>query len=188
MPPDHIPNLPDVPHAYAMPSEADLEDAKIRACDGMRAYGTKVYACRLSGIGRVRLNELIKSDPHFKRMLWSAKQEGLDELETAMRLRGSLPRGDLAGIFILKHNRERYREVQRVELTGRDGAPVAYVDAKEELLRRVQAALSRGALDVKALGAGGGRNLALERGQEAEKVRAQVTKVDGDKGVRGLRK
>ena len=152
----------------------------------MRRFSTKVYACRFSGYGRIALNDLLKSDTDFRKMMWAAKQEGLDELETAMQLRGSLPRGDLAGIFILKHNRERYREVQRVELTGRDGAPVAYVDAKEELLRRVQQALTRGAVEVKAVGES--RNLQLERGHDAEAVRKQITKANGDEKVRRSRK
>lgn len=182
MPTSHIDGVPDVPHYRAVP--ADLEAAKVLACEGMRAYGTKVYACRLSGMGRATLNDLLKSDPEFKRALWLAKQEGLDELETAMRLRGSLPRGDLAGIFILKHNRERYREVQRVELTGKDGAPVAYTDAKAELLQRILSAEKRGAIDV---GVVGGRNLALESGEAKESLRAQVRKASGST-VKGSRR
>jgi hypothetical protein len=113
-----------------------------------------------------------------------AKQELLDVLETAMIARGMQPRGDLAGIFITKHNRKRYLEVQRVELTGRDGAPVTYLDAKEELLRRIAAVEQRGAIPVEAVA--GSHRPQLLGGSDAEKV--QIHKVDGVAKVKGSRR
>lgn len=170
-------SMPPVPEHRAMPK--DLEAAKLLACDGMRRFGTKVYACRASGIGRSALNDLLKTDEDFRRALWAAKQELYDELETAMTLRGCLPRGDLAGIFVLKHSRKKYREVQRVELTGRDGAPVAYTDAKAELLQRISAHVARSATVVEVAGVGGGRP------QLVADVSDRVKRKDGGKGSAG---
>lgn len=47
-------------------------------------------------------------------------------------------RDTLAGIVLLKNNTKRYREVSRVELSGRDGGPILTLDAKEELIRRLE--------------------------------------------------
>lgn len=177
-----------VPHHLELPAE--LEPAKMLACEGMRRTGTKIYASKMSGIGRSALNDLLKSDPEFRRAMWAARQELYDQLETAMIRRGMLPRGDLAGIFITKHNRRRYHEVQRVELTGKDGAPVAYVDAKEELLRRIAAAQSRGAIDVEAVaaGSGGSRGPALVGGSQSEQVKASVRKSGDSSKLRSSRR
>lgn len=127
--------LPPVPTHTHRPK--DMVAAKIKACEGMRRFGTIVYASRFSQIGRSAVYEEMKADPVFHAGLRRAKAEWLDELETAMGLRGMLPRGDLAGIFILKHNRSRYKEIQRVELSGSGGGPVQYMDVKTELLRRL---------------------------------------------------
>lgn len=188
-----------IPDTFACP--ADIKKAMPLAIEGMRRHGVLSEACRGSGIGRSTLYKMMREMPDFKKQMKHAHQENLDELERAMRERAKHPRGDLAGIFILKHNREKYREVQRVELTGKDGAPVAYTDAKSELLQRLAAVQKRGAIDVQAVGSGGagggnlgevglsgaGRNLQIERGQHAEKVRQQITKV-GEGKVKNSRK
>lgn len=137
LPVDAKTGLPPVPDARAMPP--DIEHAKTRAYDGMRRYGTKVYASRFSGIGRLALNQLLKDDAEFRIKLIAARQELYDQLETAMALRGMEPKGDLAGIFILKHSRNKFREgPTRVELSGAGGGPVQVTDTvRAELLDQV---------------------------------------------------
>jgi len=79
-----------------------------------------------------------------------ARNEYYDELERCMAERGHLPRGDLAGIFILKHRRKAFSEVQRIELTGSGGGPVQYTDTvKAELLARLMTVKQRAGLDGK---------------------------------------
>ena len=47
----------------------------------------------------------------------------------------------------------RYREIQRVELTGKGGGPVAYTEAKQELLRRLESIALKGqAVDAVVVG------------------------------------
>ncbi len=76
--------------------------------------------------------------------------------------------------------------IQRVELTGKDGAPVAYSDAKQELLQRVQAVLARGAQDVQVVSGGKGPALVETPG---ERVAKSITRADaGSTSLRGLRK
>lgn len=140
--------LPPVPEHTATPR--DLAAAIPKAYDGVRRFGTKVYACRLSGIGRTVLNRMLKEDAVFRQGFKSAREEFYDTLETAMSLRGFVPRGDLPGIFILKHRRKAFSEVQRIELTGQGGGPVTYTDTvKAELLARLVTVKQRAGLEGK---------------------------------------
>lgn len=156
-----------LPDTYARPLERYIPQAKLAAIDAMRRHGVIAEACRASGIGRSVLYELMKSDPDFRLRMQHARQERFDELERAMIERGGYFKGDLAGIFALKHNRKRYREVSRVELTGKEGGPVAYVDAKAELLRRLEQIAARSA-PAQLAGSGGSRGPELVTDGEVE--------------------
>lgn len=140
----------DLPDTFSRP--VDLEAAKIRAVVAMREHGVISEASRASRIGRRVMFDLLKSDKEFRQRIRDAKSECLDDLERAMMERGKYAKGDLAGIFVMKHSRPRFADgPTRVELTGKDGGPVLHADAKEELGRRLDklaAALQGDAIDV----------------------------------------
>jgi hypothetical protein len=142
--------LREIPDTYHRP--ADLDAAKRRAIRAMREHGVLAEASRAGPIGRRVMYQLMKEDPAFRQQIRDAKSECLDDLERAMIARGKYSKGDLAGIFVMKHNRPRYADgPTRIELTGKDGGPVLHADAKEELGRRLDklaAALQGDALDV----------------------------------------
>ena len=136
----------------------DLPTAKGLAIEAMRIHGVFVEACRWSGIGRSILYRELRGDPEFRRAMAHAKRDCLEDLERAMLERGKYWRGDLAGIYYLKNNHPRYREVSRIELTGKDGGPLQYEAAKEELGRRLEklhAALQESAQDAQLVGSRG---------------------------------
>jgi hypothetical protein len=115
-----------------------LELAKAKAVEAMTEWGVLVEASRASGIGRNRLIAHMRTDPLFKERMRAAVKNNNERIEREMRRRGMLAKGELAGIFVMKHNIPKYREVQRVELTGKGGGPVGYVDMKAELLKKLE--------------------------------------------------
>lgn len=149
---------PRIPFADADVSAAKLPAAKNLAVHAMQEWGVKVEASRASGLGRDRLNAHMKADPVFRRRMLVAQRNCIERIEREMIRRGMLARGELAAIYVTKHNIPKYREIQRVELTGKGGAPVAYVDAKAELLRRLEQLVMRQKLaeqpDAAVVGAG----------------------------------
>jgi len=129
----------EVPFADATLPEKEIPAAKSRAVKAMFSWGVLVESSRASRLGRYTLNKLMKADPEFRSRMSGAKRNCMERVEREMIRRGMLSRGELAAIYITKHNIPKYQEIQRVELTGKNGAPVAYVDAKAELLRRLEA-------------------------------------------------
>lgn len=130
-------------------------------------------AAQSVGIGRRTFYDWMVSDLEFRaevkraRKIWRSSL--VPEVEEGMRERAA-SKDTLAGIFILKHNTKRYREVSRVQLTGADGGPILTLDAKEELIRRLEKMLER-ANEKPILTAGG----------------SEVREVAGSEGSKGLR-
>lgn len=133
-----------VPFADETVPDSELPAAKDRAVRAMFDWGVLVEASRESGLGRYVLTRHMKSDEVFRLRMQGAKRNCMERVEREMIRRGMIPRGELAAIYVTKHNIPKYREIQRVELTGRGGAPVAYIDAKAELLRRLEAIALKG--------------------------------------------
>lgn len=131
-------NWEPIPFADADVPPGKLEHAKKLAIDAMAEWGVYVEASRASRIGRNKLQEYMRADPAFKLRMRGAKKNNDERIEREMRRRAQLPKGELAAIFVMKHNIRRYREVQRLELTGAGGGPVTYADIKSELLKRVE--------------------------------------------------
>lgn len=136
-----VPQEPFPPHPRDKVPEKDLLQAKVQAIEAMQEFGVLVEASRASGMGRSQICYWVRkesTDPDFQLAMRQARRECQERLEGAFIARGRQRGGDLAGIFYLKHNRERYREIQRVELTGKDGSPLQALDAaKAELLLRL---------------------------------------------------
>lgn len=131
-------DLPPCPLPGDKLPESRVEASKPRAIAAMHEFGVLVEACRASGMGRWQLQRVAKADPEFHRALQSARKECFERLEREMIRRGQFKGGDLAGIFTLKHNVGKYREITRLELTGKDGAPFnALESAKAEILTRL---------------------------------------------------
>ena len=127
-----------VPFGDATVPEKELEAAKSRAVEAMTEWGVLVESSRASGLGRDVLYRMMRADEVFRLRMRVAKRNCMERIEREMIRRGQLKGGDLAGIFVTKHNIPKYREIQRVELTGKGGGPVGYVDVKGELLKRLE--------------------------------------------------
>lgn len=128
--PDHM-----VPQAKAIVLE--------QICD----HGHVTRACVAAGVGRRTFyGWLHEPDGVFKkeyieaRRVWRASMIG--DVEGAFSERAQY-RDTLAGIFLLKHNTKRYREVSRLELTGKDGGPIVTADARDKLIERLDKLLDR---------------------------------------------
>ena len=119
-------------------TDAELPAAKLRAIDAMGEWGVMVEASRASGIGRYNLYQLMKVDDVFRRRMLHARKNCIERIEREMIRRGQTKGGELAGIYVTKHNIPRYREIQRVELSGKGGGPVLHADVKSELLKRLE--------------------------------------------------
>jgi hypothetical protein len=164
-----------LPFGDATVPDRELPAAKDRAVHAMGEWGVLVESSRESGLGRWVLQRLMKSDETFRLRMVHAKRNCMERIEREMIRRGQLKGGDLAGIFVTKHNIPKYREVQRVELTGKGGGPVGYVDMKAELLKRIESiALKQNAGQI-AVGEKGPR--LLKGGSDAEGVKG-VRKVE----------
>lgn len=150
--------LPDddwkqIPFADADVPSGELQSAKDAAVMAMQQWGVLVEASRESGIGRDRLKHYLRTDDLFKQRMRAAKVNNDEKIERELRRRGQIKGGELAGIYITKHNIKKYREIQRLELTGRGGGPVAYTEAKAELLKRLESlALKSQATDAIVVG------------------------------------
>ncbi len=174
-----------LPATYTRPD--NMISAKAKAIDGMREHGVIAEACRASRIGRQVLLEEMKTDAAFRRAMKHAHAECMDELERAMIERGRYSRGDLAGIFVLKHNRLKYREDKiSVEHTGKDGGPILHAEVKDELLRRLDKLADAMATDAVVVGSKRGPALVSE-GDGARRVKRVAGSTGSDKPKRGVR-
>jgi hypothetical protein len=170
-----------VPFADADVSARELPRAKELAIKAFSEWGVLVEASRASRIGRDKLHEYMRQDPVFNRRMKVARRNCIERVEREMIRRGMIAKGELAAIFTLKHNKSRYREIQRVELTGRNGAPVAYVDAKAELLKRLEG-LAIKSQAVEAQVVGDRRPRLISGGSDAQEASGvQVKKIDSGK-------
>lgn len=168
---------PAIPFADADVAAGQLAEAKDKAVRAMQEWGVMVEASRESGIGRDSLRRHMKNDPVFRRRMQVALQNNNERIEREMRKRGQLKSGELAAIFVMKHNIKKYREIQRVELTGKGGGPVGYVDAKAELLKRIEAMVIK-SREPDAVAVGGKPKLL--KGGSSGKV--EIRKIDQGKG------
>lgn len=178
--------IPDREWAPIPFTDADVEPSQLpealdKAVHAMAEWGVLVEASRASGIGRSRLYKYMRADAVFKARMIDARKNNNERIEREMRARGMLPKGELAAIFVMKHNIPRYREIQRVELTGKNGGPVAYADAKQELLRRLESIALKGqAVDAVVVG----EKPRLIRGGSDNAEGVQVKKVDKGAGFK----
>lgn len=167
-----------VPFADATVPEKDVPEAQAKAVEAMTEWGVLVEASRESGIGRYVLYQMMKHDPAFRLRMQHAKRNCMERIEREMIRRGQLKGGDLAGIFVTKHNIPRYREVQRVELTGKGGGPVGYVDVKGELLKRLESLATKRQASETPIAVGEKPRIGLLKGgsdAESRKVRKAET-------------
>ncbi len=126
----------EIPSTWHRPH--DLEAAKVRCIRAMRLHGVLSEACRAGPIGRRVIYEVMKEDTKFRRAIYDARNDCLDELERSMLERGKYVKGDLAGIFVLKHSRQRFADKPtKIELTGKDGGPVLTQEVKQALTDRL---------------------------------------------------
>jgi len=126
---------------------------------------------------------LMRNDAAFRKRMRGAQKNCIERIEREMIRRAQLKGGELAGIYITKHNILKYREIQRVELTGKGGAPVAYIDAKAELLKRLEEIVRKQKASDEVMVVGGGRGPRLLKGGGSEgKGEIEVRKVDKGKG------
>lgn len=131
----------------------DIPAAQALVLEQIMEHGGPTEACVQAGVGRATFYDWLQ-EPEFRkaynnaRKIWRASVIGDVERSFVER---SQVRDTLAGIFLLKHNTKRYREVSRVELSGRDGGPIVTLEAKEELIRRLEKLAGSVKPDVKAV-------------------------------------
>lgn len=166
---------------------ADLAAAMVRAVEAMREHGVLSEASRSSRIGRDVLRRLIMSNKEFKRAMRDAHAECMDELERAMIARGRYAKGDLAGIFVLKHNRAKYREDSlKVEHTGKDGGPILTQEVKQSLADRLTKLADALATDAVVVGDRKGPALVSD-GDGVSGVKRVAGSAGSSKPKRGVR-
>jgi hypothetical protein len=176
--------MPPLPLPRDKVTEKDLAFAKTAAIEAMQEFGVLVEAGRASGMGHYQIAHAARADEgdkEFAADIRRARRQCQERLEGAFLARGMTKGGDLAGIFYLKHNLLRYREVSRLELTGKDGAPIQVIDAaKAQLLERLgklaESVGSREGLEgrqeiVVGGSAGSGRGPRLLKGAEGPEVK-----------------
>lgn len=172
-PPEFYRATRPIPGFRAVP--LDMVRAKKLAIIAVRTHGVLVEACRASGIGRMVMTQLMRDDKEFRLEMSAARKDRLEEIERSMFERGSYPRGDTMSTFALTHNTRRYREVSRVELTGKDGEPIALESVKASILERLSKLTASLAADAEivpaAVGESGGRlGLVKPEGPTVRKV------------------
>jgi hypothetical protein len=134
-------------------------EQRYRYCEQLRRHGNKTRAAAACGVSTTTVLTHRKADPTFDEEVAEAMDAYLDGLEeeAARRARDGVPEpvfykgvecgevqrySDSLLMFLLKgRRREVYGDKSQVELTGKDGGPVAYSDAEraqkvEELLKR----------------------------------------------------
>lgn len=183
--------LPPLPLPAAKIADEAKPAAKILAIKAMQEWGVQLESSRASGMGRWQLQREMKNDSDFKQSMVSAKRECFERVEREMIKRAQYKGGDLAAIFTMKNNMRRYREVSRVELTGKDGAPLNQVDAmKAELLERLgKLAGSEGSRGRPGSGGSAGSGeIVIEAGSQPRLVAGdplQVTRVQKRRAAKG---
>jgi hypothetical protein len=173
----------------------DIPTVKAIFLEQIEQHGSPTGAAIHAGVGRRTFYGWLREDEfrkryHEARRVWRAST--IDDVEAAFGSRAQV-RDTLAGIVLLKNNRKRYREVQRVEMSGPDGGPIVTLEAKEELIKRLermqerleQRAQTVGGVAVNSLPAGssGSSGSAGSKGPQLGIIRA------GSEGSqRGVRK
>jgi hypothetical protein len=175
----------------------DVPIAQAIFLEQIERHGSPSKACITAGVGRRTFYDwLHEPDKTFwkayglARRVW--RMSVIDDVESSFGERAQV-RDTLAGIVLLKNNRKRYREVQRVEMSGPDGGPIVTLEAKEELIKRLermqerleQRAQTVGGVEVQSLPAGssGSTGSAGSKGPQLGIIRA------GSEGSqRGVRK
>ena len=161
--------------------------AKVMVLEQICDHGSPTRACLAAGVGRRTFyGWLHEEDKVFAkeyaraRGIWRASTIG--DIEASFGSRAQF-RDTLAGIFVLKHNTKRYREVSRVQLSGPDGGPIVTIDAKEELVKRLEQLLTRAA-SKPAIAAGSEIVLEEPGSRGLEVLKSQPEKI-GVKRIRG---
>jgi hypothetical protein len=139
-------------------SPSEIPTAKALVLEQICEHGSPTVACIHAGVGRRTFYQwLHENDGAFRkaygeaRRIWRAS--AIADIESAFSVKAQF-KDTLAGIFLLKHNTKRYREVSRVQLSGPDGGPIMTLDAKEELIRRIEKIAER--MESKPIIAAGG--------------------------------
>lgn len=153
--------------------DRDIPAAKALVLDQICEHGSPTQACLAAGVGRRTFyGWLNESDDTFKRQYIEARRvwraSAIGDVESAFSLRAQY-KDTLAGIFLLKHNTKRYREVNRVQLSGPDGGPIVTIDAKEALIDRLEKLIAK-AQEKPALAVGDGVSVHEHAGSRGLKV------------------
>ncbi len=116
--------------------------------NGFLDHANITQACEEAMIHRELYYSWMKNDEEFRRSYRLAKRLWIDRVEMNM-IRRATEKDTLAGIFILKHNRKRYKEM----MGGKDAAAVPSEltpGIRAQLLERLErlAARERPALQV----------------------------------------
>jgi hypothetical protein len=94
-------------------------------------------ACYASGVSRRYCYKVKKRDPVFAKQWDEAMELGIEHLEERSHER-ALTMSDTLATFLLKaHKPKLYRETIRQEVTGPNGGPVVYKDAKDKLVSKL---------------------------------------------------
>lgn len=136
-------------------SDEQIPTAKALVLEQICEHGSPTTACIHAGVGRRTFYEwLHESDGTFRkayveaRKVWRAS--AIADTESAFALRAQW-KDTLAGIFLLKHNTKRYREVNRLQLSGPDGGPILTADVKELLVQRLAKLVERAEVKPKLI-------------------------------------
>jgi hypothetical protein len=96
-------------------------------------------ACAAIGIARKTAYEYRDFDADFKRLWDESEDRVLDAIESKLYVNALS--GDRTCIFFILQNRraDRWKNVQHSEITGKDGGPIRFEDARAELIKRIAA-------------------------------------------------
>jgi len=115
---------------------------KPKFIEALRDTGSVYHSCKFAGIERSTAYRARDVDEQFRKAWNDALEDAGDQVEYALRKR-AVDKSDLAGIFWLKHNREKYREQSRLELTGPHGGPIEIQQAASEFDSKLDALMIR---------------------------------------------
>ena len=115
---------------------------KPKFIEALRDTASVYHSCKAAGIERSTAYRARDVDEQFRKAWNDALEDAGDQVEYALRKR-ACDKSDLASIFWLKNNREKYREHTRLELTGPQGGPIQIEQAASEFDSRLAALMTR---------------------------------------------
>lgn len=94
-------------------------------------------ACYAAGVSRRYCYKVKKHDPNFSRQWDEALEMGIENLEERAHERALTISDGLTSFLLRAHKPKHYRETIRQEVTGPNGGPVVYKDAKDKLVSKL---------------------------------------------------